>query len=91
MSRMWMKDSRLFYQPQLANEPEHIQLAIVNAGKELLKKYKDCWILATMQDDGYYILVIENGMPLTLPCAVYSVTPAAGAGKPEVKAIFDKN
>ena len=83
-------DPRLFYQPNLANEPEHVQLAIVHAGRELLKKYPGSWILATMQEDGYYILVIENGMPSTLPFAIYSVTPGPGAGKPEVKEVFSR-
>jgi len=88
---MYMRNPQFFYQPRIADEPDHVQMAIVNAGKELIKKYNDCWLLATMQEDGYYILIIENGMPATLPCAVYSVKPAAGAGKPEVKSLFDKS
>lgn len=83
-----MGDLKLRYIPTLAGEPEYVQVAIVAAGRVLLKKYKEHWLLATMQKDGYYILVIEDGMPATLPCAVYSVVPQAGAGKPEVKQVF---
>jgi len=85
-----MGDMRLRYIPQLADEPEYIQLAIVRAGKQILKGYDNHWLLATMQEDGYYILVVEQGMPVTLPCAVYSVVPQAGAGKPEVKEVFSR-
>ena len=85
-----MGNPRLRHIPALANEPEYVQVAIVNAGEVLLKKYKHHWLLANVQDDGYYILVIEDGMPATLPCAVYSVTPQAGAGKPEVKLVFER-
>ena len=85
-----MADPRLSYIPQLANEPEYVQIAIVQAGRRILKRYDNHWLLATMQEDGYYILVIEQGMPATLPCAVYSVVPQAGAGKPEVKEVFSR-
>lgn len=85
-----MGDMRLQYQPQLANEPEYVQIAIIHAGEVIKKRYDNHCLLATMQKDGYYILVVEQGMPSTLPCAVYSVVPQAGAGRAKVKQVFSK-
>jgi len=93
-----MANPRLYYQPRLATEPEWVQAQIVTACKKLLKKHKDHWVLATIQNDparpdqkeGYFIFVIEIGMPATLPHAAYSVTPRADVGRPRVTAILVK-
>jgi len=85
-----MVNKRLRYVPQLANEPEYIQSAIVQAWEEILKRYDNHWLLATVRTDGYYILVMELGMPKTMPCSVFSVVPQAGLGKPEVKEVFSR-
>lgn len=85
-----MANPKLCYQPCLGDEPDYVQAAIVNAGELLLKKYKEHWLLAYRQTEGYFILVIENGMPSTLPYAAYQVTPNRLGLKPGLKLLFGK-
>ncbi|MBA7605991.1 hypothetical protein ES703_13127 [subsurface metagenome] len=78
----------MWYEHILPNEPKYVQIAVAATCKELYKKYKDHWLRIVVQGNGYYIVIVDLGMPVTSPCAVYSVFPQEGGGKPEVVKIF---